>query len=209
MAGRFTTEELLLRARERLGHSRWGVLPAGLSEAFADVMAHRQPAINWTRALRLFVSATGRTRIRHTMRKPSKRYGTRPGITVRRSRRLVVALDTSASIDRNALERFFIEVHGIWRSGALITIVECDAAVEAVYPYKGKTPGVTHGRGGTSFEPVFEWMHARPHFDGCVYLTDGVGADPVTKPPCPVLWAQSLPRAQPLPFGRTALLGTI
>lgn len=206
-AAQFAVEEIVLRARDRLGAEGWGTLPAAVREVFAGIAAMRQPTIQWRRALRLFATATGGTRIRHTMRKPSKRYGTTPGIKVQRSRRVLVALDTSGSISNDAFVRFFVEIDGIWRSGASITIVECDAAVTAVYFYKGVIPSAVTGRGGTAFDPLFKWMRERPRFDGCIYFTDGVAADPVTKPSCPLLWVQSQPRVRPLPYGRTVLLG--
>ena len=205
-AARFAAEEAVLRARDRVGAAGYGTLPAAVRAALSEITALRQPAIQWRRALRLFASATGRTRIRHTMRKPSKRYGTRPGIKVQRSRRVLVALDTSGSIGTGEFEQFFREIDGIWRSGVSITIIECDAAVQAIYRYKGTIPPAVTGRGGTSFDPVFVWMRDRLRFDGCVYFTDGAAADPVTKPPCPLLWVQSRSRVRPLPYGRTVLL---
>lgn len=156
--------------------------------------------------MRLFVSATGRTHIRHTMRKASKRYLTRPGIKIHRCRRLLVAIDTSGSIDDDLLVDFFTEIHGLWRTGPMITIVECDAAVQSAYPYRGTPPRAVKGRGGTAFDPVFAWMRNQRTFDGCVYLTDGCADDPTVKPPCRLLWVQSQHRKTPLPFGRTILL---
>lgn len=205
-AAAYTVEASVLRARDRVGATGWGMLPSALQEAFAEIEANRAPRIDWRRAVRLFIAATGCTTVGNTMRKVSKRYGTRPGIKIRRSRRLLVAIDTSGSIDTRMVARFFREIHGMSHSGSSITIAECDAAVQAVYRYKGRPPKTIQGRGGTSFDPVFTWMLAQRPFDGCVYLTDGVADDPVVKPRCRVLWALFRPRARPLPFGRTVLL---
>lgn len=205
-AARYAVEESVLRARDRVGEVGWDTLPAAVHEAIAAIVANRHPQVDWRRTVRLFATTTGRTRIRHTMRKTSKRFGTRPGIKVKRSSRLVVAIDTSGSIDDELLASFFIEIHGLWRNGPSITIVECDAAIQSVYPYRGTPPQAVKGRGGTAFDPVFTWMRDQRPFDGCIYLTDGVAGDPVVKPCCQLLWAQSEPRARALPFGRTVLL---
>lgn len=205
-AASFAVEEAVLRASARLGAGGMGTLPAALREALGTIASQRRPTVDWKRALRLFCSGTGSTRVRHTMRKPSRRYGTTPGIRIQRLRRLLVAVDTSGSIADSTLQLFFSEIHGMWRTGAAITVVECDAAVHAVYPYRGVPPQAVTGRGGTSFDPVFTWMRERRAFDGCVYLTDGAANDPVVKPPCPILWAQCCSRHKPLPYGRTVVI---
>jgi predicted metal-dependent peptidase len=88
------------------------------------------------------------------------------------------------------MDAFFNEIHGIYRSGAKVRVVVCDAAVHEDFEYKGRQPLQVGGGGGTAFDPVFEWMR-RPgalRFDACIYLTDGYGPAPDTKPPCRVLW---------------------
>ena len=35
---------------------------------------------------------------------------------------------------------FFNEVHSMWQNGAEIEVIECDAAVQKIYDYKGKFP---------------------------------------------------------------------
>lgn len=205
-AARFAVEGAVLRASERVGAAGSGTLPAALREALNAIVSQRRPTVDWKRALRLFVSATGRTRIRPTMRKPSKRYGTTPGIRVQRLHRLLIAVDTSGSIADATIQLFFSAIDGMWRTGAAITVVECDVAVHAVYQYRGEPPQAVTGRGGTSFDPVFTWLRERRAFDGCVYLTDGFAPNPVVKPPCRVLWALNASRRTPLPYGRTVVL---
>ena len=126
----------------------------------------------------------------NTIRRQSKRYGTYPGIRVSRFQRLAVAVDTSGSISDHDLSDFFSEIHGIWRQGAEITVVECDAAVQRTYPYTGILPKRVAGRGGTAFDPVFEWLNSNRmrRYDGCIYLTDGYARAPSIKPNCKMLW---------------------
>ncbi|MEN9797312.1 MAG: hypothetical protein RL653_1008 [Pseudomonadota bacterium] len=183
-------ERHIVRAKERTGAKGWGSVPQQLREEIDRMVAARKPKVDWRRTLRLFASSGRRTRIVVTNRKESKRFGTFPGIKVKRYQHVLVALDTSGSIGAEVVEAFFAEVHGIHRAGAEVTVVECDAAVQRHYPYTGTVPPEVKGRGGTAFDPVFAWMRAQrgKRFDACIYLTDAEGPTPELKPPCRLLW---------------------
>ncbi|NBV87738.1 MAG: hypothetical protein EBS01_16040, partial [Verrucomicrobia bacterium] len=66
------------------------------------------------------------------------------------------------------------------------------------------------GGGGTEFEPVFHWMQQQGRFDGFLYLTDGYGPAPSTRPSCRLLWVVARKDhsgfAGDLPFGPTVHL---
>jgi predicted metal-dependent peptidase len=208
-AGRYAVGNLLLRARERMPPHQWGTMPAALISQLELILAERQPKVDWKRMVRIFCASSGRSRIRHTIKRISKRYGTRPGIKVQRLQRLLVALDTSGSIDQKMLEEFFTEIHGTWKVGATVVIVECDAEVQRSYDYRGKPPTAVAGGGGTEFEPVFAWMRKQRPFDGVLYLTDGYGPAPSTRPNCKLLWVISEDGStEALPFGPTVRIPT-
>jgi predicted metal-dependent peptidase len=79
----------------------------------------------------------------------------------------------------------------MWKKRAEILVIECDATVGQTYPYRGKFPKGVSGRGGTEFNPAFEYLQKerkRKKFDGCIYLTDGFATVPTIKPPCKLLW---------------------
>ncbi len=203
-AGRYAVGNLLLRARERMPPHQWGTMPAALISQLELILAERQPKVDWKRMVRIFCASSGRSRIHHTIKRISKRYGTRPGIKVQRLQRLLVAVDTSGSIDQKMLEEFFTEIHGTWKVGATVVIVECDAKVQGSYDYRGKPPKAVKGGGGTEFEPVFTWMREQRPFDGVLYLTDGYGPAPSSRPNCKLLWV--IPEdgsSEVLPFGPT------
>lgn len=187
-AGRYAVGSLLIRARDRMPPHQWGSLPAALLSELASILAEHQPKLDWKRVVRIFCASSGRSRIRHTMKRISKRYGTRPGIKVQRLQRLLVAVDTSGSIDQEMVEAFFAEIHAAWKAGATVHVVECDAEVQRDYKYAGKPPRDIAGGGGTEFEPVFRWMQDQAQFDGLLYLTDGYGPAPTTRPRCKLLW---------------------
>lgn len=183
-------EGQLIRARDRTDARQWGTLPAALRSAISQMEERRKPRIDWRRKLRIFASAGYRTRVVPTNRRMSKRFGTFPGIRIQREQRVAVVIDTSGSINQAQLEMFFSEIHGVWRTGAEVMVVECDAAVQRTYPYKGKIPQDISGGGGTAFDPAFQWLRQPQNgrFDACLYLTDGYGPQPQVRPRCPLMW---------------------
>lgn len=188
----------------------WSSLDSNLKRAIDQSITIGQSTKSWKNLLRLFLSARGRSKIRHTMKRVSKRYGTRPGIKVERFRHIVIAVDTSGSIDQVVLGEFFQEIRGIWRTGSTVTVIECDSQIGTVYNFSGKVPESVTGGGGTDFDPVFAWAqkNRNKQIDGIVYLTDGMGPEPSLRPKCPVLWMitgeeENLPS---FPFGRIVRL---
>lgn len=183
-------DRLIVQARDRSGPRGWGPLPNRIKELIEAALERRKPKLDWRRVVRLFAASSRKTRVVNTIRRRSKRYSTYPGIRVHRFQRMAVAVDTSGSISDHDLSDFFSEIHGIWRQGAEIMIIECDATVQRTYPYTGKLPDKIGGRGGTVFNPVFEWLKSNRmiRYDGCIYLTDGYAEAPTIKPPCKVLW---------------------
>ena len=178
-------EQLLLATTRRACRKGWGPLPAALIAALRAL--GQPPELPWRRLLRLFIAATGRTAVRNTIQRPSRRYGTVPGTKVRRRHKLIIALDTSGSISDDELATFFGEVHAAWRRGVTVHIVEADAAVARDYAYIGVTPRAVGGRGGTAFDPAIAWANDQAA-DGLVYFTDGFAPAPTVAPRCPMLW---------------------
>lgn len=174
------------QALDRTRHKTNGRLPAALQERIEQVNTD-PPRVNWRRALRLFAASGTSTYLKSTIRKPSKRYGTVPGIKLNRNHRIAIALDTSGSISPDDIRLFFSEVWQIWRRGAQITIIECDARIQRVYPYEGRAPGAVSGRGGTRLDEPLRW--ANEHLpDALIYFTDGYAPPPRIASRKPLLW---------------------
>lgn len=183
-------ERHLLRARDRSTIKSWGTLPAEIRTELEAIAQRRKPQLDWKRTLRLFASSGYRTEVVATQRRMSKRFGTFPGIRIRRKQRLAVVIDTSGSIGEDVLEVFISEIHGIWKNDAEVMVIESDAAVQRTYPYKGKKIPSIKGGGGTSFDPALAWVSDPRNgvFDACIYLTDGYASAPQVRPRCPMLW---------------------
>ena len=193
------SEDQILKAYERAKASRVpGVIPSWLDRYIQDLLDGRKPQINWRRVIRMFSSSTRRSKMIATMQRESRRFEVpdgvphNPGLKLKRFQKMAIAIDTSGSIDNDTLATFFSEIDGIYKQGAAITIIECDADIKRTYQYTGKVPDCVKGGGGTSFEPVMKWLiNSTIRFDGCVYLTDGFADAPESKPPCKLLWVVS------------------
>ena len=183
-------DRIIIQARDRTSVKDYGTIPLGIQSLIKNIIEKRNPQIDWKRALKIFSSTSRRTRVYHTMKRISKRYGTRPGIKIKRFQKLAVAIDTSGSVSIDTFNTFFSEIHSMWKFGAEIEIIECDAEVQKKYSYKGRIPEFVTGGGGTSFDPVFEHIRLNrfERYDGCIYLTDGYAPEPTIKPPCKVFW---------------------
>jgi predicted metal-dependent peptidase len=123
---------------------------------------------------------------------------------------VVIAIDTSGSIDNRALAQFISETKAqmqLHRFNGYV--VCCDARVHEWHEIKESAwPDVKFkGGGGTNFAPVFKTIqekNIRP--TAVVFLTDLDGRFPTEKPPYPVLWVVYGPNKSTPPFGRRITL---
>jgi predicted metal-dependent peptidase len=183
-------ENQVLNAAARTPSKSYGTLPGEIHRAIEIIKESRKPSVDWKRQLRLFASSHGKTYVSQTMKRISKRYGTRPGIRIKRLNRVVVVIDTSGSIDNDTLMLFMAEIEGIRRTGAEIVVIESDCEVQRVYPYRRHQEISLSGGGGTAFDPAFEYINSGKSgsFDACIYLTDGYAPEPEIKPRTSLLW---------------------
>jgi predicted metal-dependent peptidase len=180
----------LLDAFQRTPSKYYGSIPGALLTQLDLIRESLKPKVNWKRVLKIFSSSCGRTEIYHTMKRISKRYGTRPGIRIKQFKKIAVIIDTSGSVEETVLNQFFAEIHSIHRNGADVHVIECDAAVGNVYPYKKNMAINVTGGGGTNYDPAFEYINKNKslRLDACVYLTDGIAPEPKIKPRCKLLY---------------------
>jgi predicted metal-dependent peptidase len=112
----------------------------------------------------------------------------------------MAVVDTSASMTDALLERVDAELARLARRSS-VPVVECDAAVQRIYPYRRL--GSFRGRGGTDFRPPLEPGFLRRHRpDLVVFFTDGYGPAPAVPPRIPVLWCLIAGGRAPAPWGR-------
>ena len=144
--------------------------------------------ISWQQILRRFTWRYGRKVMAYSNHRKSKRYGSYPGIKHRKKGRLLVALDTSGSVEEPVLRAFFAELNNLYRLGISLEVIESDYQIQRRYTFAGRIPATILGRGGTDFNPVFRYIRDQRDYDALIYFTDGLAPPPQIAINTPVLW---------------------
>lgn len=181
-------QDIVRNAWQHIGNKGQGNLPRELCMALNPMVQPPAPPQDWQRILRLFAGAGQRTFLQNTLRKPSRRFGINPGIRIRNKHKLLVILDTSASVAEEEMQAFFQEIHHLWRLGAEISVLECDTQINNAYLYQGKAPKVVSGRGGTHFDAALDYANQKSSANAVLYFTDGLGNAPLVECRKPLLW---------------------
>jgi predicted metal-dependent peptidase len=184
------TKHILNELAEQVTKSR-GTIPGEFISILEKINAIEEPKFDWKGYLRRFTGGSVKVYTKKLRRKYNKRYEENPGLKIKPKKHILVALDTSGSVNNSELLEFMQEVHHIYKTGADVTVVQADAAIRHIGPYDPKKPYEIHGRGGTSFDPVVDYYNANKNKYTClVYLTDGEAPAPETVLGR-VLWALS------------------
>jgi len=180
-------KNMLKGAQEKMDSRIWGNLPLDIRREIEGVLA--PPKVSWKHVVKIFNSSCGKTVLKTTRRKESRRFEGSAGVRIKRLRKIVVAIDTSGSINNTLFQEFWNEIMAIHKTGTLITVVECDAQIHKTYDVRGQMnmPSPSGG-GGTSFDPVFTWLKRQRSYNGLIYFTDGYAGKPSERSSLPVLW---------------------
>lgn len=169
-------------------NNSWGSVSDGLRSYLGDIALYKAEQVNWKKALKIFVASSQKTYLKNTISRVSKRYGTTPGIKIKRRSKLCVVIDTSGSLSDSELTEYFHEIFHIWKQNVEIMIVECDVEIQRTYEYKGKMPKFAQGRGGTSFNAPISYNNDDFKGDALIYFTDGMAESPKVKSRVPIFW---------------------
>jgi len=166
------------------------------SDLVREVLSNGRAQVPWQRLFRRF---TGQALVKdeYALSRPNRRYLEHdllvPGLHSDRAGQVVVAVDTSGSIDRALLEDIAAELRALSQAAAELTLLVADAkvheAVADVDVERFLAAARFRGGGGTDHRPVFRWIaEHRLQPDLFVGLTDLFSCFPSRKPPFPVLW---------------------
>lgn len=151
-----------------------GTIPAEMKEIVDELFKPKPRIFDWKAYFRRMLGSIYDINIKKTRRKESIRFPDSAGIKHKKKVSILVAVDTSGSVNNDELRDFFSEITYIYKAGARITILECDARISANYEYTGKWTGKVHGRGGTDFQPVIDYYRKNmKDYAALVYFTDG------------------------------------
>ena len=182
--------------------SRQGDLPKGLERLLPQ---SQPPQLSWRELLYRYVNAHARSDYR--LFPPNKKHlyrGVALPSVYGEELEIVVAIDTSASINETLLGLFLSELGEIMQLFPQYRIewIECDAKIQHIQTLYPAEPLIStvRGGGGTDFRPVFEYIETvGMPWKFLIYFTDGQGIFPDHPPAIDTLWV--MPEAVEVPFG--------
>ncbi len=188
--------------------NRQGTLPKDLNFVVPEYFSHK---VNWRELLYGYIASYAKST--YSFIPPNMKYLYR-GIYLPSLNsdllRIVIAVDTSGSVDETLLGTFLGEVGSIMQRypNYEIDLITADAKVQS---HKVFLPGESleydvSGRGGTDFNAVFAYIDQQINYPTLLlYFTDGMGIFPETEPHYDVMWV--MPEAKEIPFGDVLVLG--
>ncbi len=158
----------------------WGSLPAEIVER---IKASTRARINNRLIWEGFHSTILSSHRQLTRMRPNRRTEfLQMGSTRQFDTHLLVAIDTSGSITDAMLADFYSAINRIFRYGVIqIDVCQFDAALGPIVEMHHASREVeVKGRGGTSYQPLFDYIMRKPHdYDGLIILTDGQAPPPM------------------------------
>lgn len=178
--------------RRNASSTNMGTMPAGMQRYFHKLL---KPKVNWKRELQNFIATVyDNFDYQRLNRRSLGRGEYLPGIKQDEAayEDVVIAIDTSGSIDDESINKFITEVVGIVKSKEVknLHIIWCDSSIPSnggVQTFDVKNPFhvskvAPRGGGGTSLIPPFWWVNENiikkgkePAF--FVYFTDAYAGD--------------------------------
>jgi predicted metal-dependent peptidase len=185
-----------------------GKLPGNIKRQIDELL---NPSVPWHILLRDFVEKSAKNDYDWT--RPNKRYINSgfilPSLVSEELPEIIIAVDTSGSIDMKALNHFSAEASNVLSAyDTTVTVIYCDTEVQheevftrADMPMKMNPKG----GGGTKFTPVFDHVNEKGYTPAClIYFTDMYGDFPKHEPEYPVMWLTDS-KEQTAPFGKVVL----
>jgi predicted metal-dependent peptidase len=201
-------KELVTRALQYAKQA--GKLPGSLERQMGEML---KPRVHWERLVRNWIATKAKNDYSWRMKNLRVKNYYFPGLYSEELGTIVIAIDTSGSIDQNQYNRFISEVAGLRAQYQFECIfISCDASIQGEPKRYGKYQYLDYhdikGGGGTSFVPPFTWVrenNIKPI--GLIYFTDMYCNDfPDFVPNYDVLWLNYGGRGSKeytnLPFGK-------
>ncbi|MFW5487314.1 MAG: DUF2201 family putative metallopeptidase [Desulfovibrio sp.] len=185
-------------------------LPQGLERLVNHSL---RPQLDWQTLLRRFLQSC--TANDYSWTPPNRRYIHMdlhlPSLRSQELPEIVLAVDTSGSVDKETLDIFCAEISSLLESfDTQLTLLLCDAAVQDVKKITRLDLPLSFdakGGGGTDYRPVFEYIEEHGlHPACCIYMTDFECNRFPDPPGYPVLWVNSGRRMANPPFGDVLML---
>lgn len=186
-----------------------GVTPGELA-SYVDIMLKSKP-IPWKAIIRQWLTATVRADSYKTRRRDNRREDELPGRRHKKIAKVMIAVDTSGSIEDKDLALFKKTMLDLSRATPQNSfwMIECDTIIQNVTKidkFKIKNKREWKGRGGTDFRPVFEYVEKKAKGDILIFFTDLYGTFPEKRSRIPTLWLVVNNNEAKVPFGKVIKL---
>ncbi len=160
----------------------WGSIPGELTE---KIIASSKARIDYRKTLSGFRASIISSKRHLTRMRPNRRFDFQQmGSKYDLETRLLIAVDTSASISNSDLENFYGVMQRMFRYGvSQIDVIQFDCKLQTPKPIRLKNAkqlkinGVK-GRGGTDFHVAFDYLRDHNFYDGMIIFTDGYASLP-------------------------------
>ena len=168
----------------------WGSLAGNIASL---IVANTKAKIDYRKVLAGFRSSVISSKRNLTRMRPNRRSGFENMGSIRRfSTNLIVAVDVSGSVSSQSLSHFYSIINRAFKYGIEnISAVQFDTELKEIEPFeKARKKIKILGRGGTNFQPVFDYVSKHTEIDGVIIFTDGY-AEPPKIPKgfrCKVAW---------------------
>lgn len=166
-------ENMLLSAAEESERS-CSSIPSELQSIICLLRAKKaKPVLKWDNILRRMIGNSKSYFTKKSHMRESKRFPEALGVRHANKSNIVVAIDTSASINMKDYVQFMSQIRTL-KEHSDFYVLECDTSIRHEYKFKGVIPSAVHGGGGTLFSPVIDWYNKRrKQYECLVYFTDG------------------------------------
>jgi len=192
-------KEAVKKAMEEGAKNGFGSCSQGVRQAVTESLLTTK--VCWRKLLASFVKRSQRASKTSTVKKINRRYAyIHPGRKINRQAQLVIAIDQSGSVGDGMLAAFFTELEKLAKF-AEFTVIPFDTKVDDKKAFVWKKGSRRKWErvlsGGTSFEPVREWVdnpRARGKewqnktYDGVLVLTDMEAPKPKAQRTCQRAW---------------------
>lgn len=173
------TEQLILNVVRQLEKTNPGAIPGNIKSLIEQLTILETPKFNWRAYLRRFVGTSTKTWVNKTRRKKSNRFPGMPGSRENYFSRILVAIDSSASVDDDDILEFTKELIHMNKTGHDIDLLFADTEIQDHIKFNPRIPIEVSGRGGTDFQPVIDFYRENLKKYSClIYLTDGEASTP-------------------------------
>ena len=187
------TTNVIIRARTQAqisGEEKAGLIPDEILRRIEELL---NPKLPWQVILAKFLDV--RIKDEYSWARRNRRYDSStylPSLHSYGLGNLTFAIDTSGSINDNALKDMLSEIQGIQQvfNPEKMTIIDCDSSIHQIHEIDQSTNIMDlhfAGGGGTRFQPVLDYVEKHPT-QALIYFTDLQGESSLRNIDCPIIW---------------------